>query len=84
MKLAEWVVHRAAKLVLRVGCPARSSSMMDIYFTDIKTQASIMWLEKKQNKNQPSGRCIVVWNWFHGFYMLHRVVFHNAYSLISC
>ena len=31
-----------------VRCPAMSSSMMHIYFTNIKTQASITWLGKKQ------------------------------------
>ena len=48
MKLAEWLVHRYAKLVSQVHCPARSTSMMHIYFTDIKIQASIMWLAKKK------------------------------------
>ena len=37
MELAEWLGHRAAELVSRVRCPARSSFMMHIYFTNIKT-----------------------------------------------
>ena len=30
MELVEWLVHRAAKLVLRVQCSTRSSSMMHV------------------------------------------------------
>ena len=53
MELAEWLMHRAAKLGLRVRCSARWSSMMHMYFTNRKSQASIMWLEKKKKRIWP-------------------------------
>ena len=43
-----WLVHRAARVVSRDRCPSASFSMMHIYFINIKSQASIMWLEKKK------------------------------------
>ena len=44
MHLVGWLVHYAMELVLRVRCSTRSSLMMHVYVTNIKTD--IMWLKK--------------------------------------